>query len=98
MREIVFIGDAVTAAGFRLAGVATEVPDPEALAGAVEAARGATRVLVMTAGAHAALPPALARALDAADTPLLALVPDAQGQVPVADMEAEVRRALGIEV
>ena len=98
MHDILFIGDAVTAAGFRLAGVETRVPDPDALADTVEAARGETRVLVMTAETRAALPPRLGAALDASEAPLLALVPDVRGQVPVADMEAEVRRALGIEV
>ncbi|GGD43589.1 V-type ATP synthase subunit F [Sinisalibacter lacisalsi] len=98
MREIVFIGDAVTAAGFRLAGVESFAPGPQELAAVVEAEAPGARVLMMTAAAHAALPDALARVLEAGPAPLLALVPDAQGQAGVPDMEAEVRRALGIEV
>jgi vacuolar-type H+-ATPase subunit F/Vma7 len=98
MHDIIFIGDALTAAGFRLAGVETRVPASAALAGAVDTARGQCRVLVMTTALHATLPPPLARALELGDAPLLALVPDVQAQVPVADLEVEARRALGIEV
>ena len=98
MRDIIFIGDAVTAAGFRLAGIETRVPDPDTLAQSVDAARSECRVLVTTAATHAALPRALAQELEDGEAPLLALVPDVQGKMPVADMEAEVRRALGIEV
>lgn len=99
MREVIFIGDAVTAAGYRLAGVDTRVPAaPEELAETVEAARADCRVLITTAATFAALPPLLAQALERGETPLLALVPDVRGRMGVADMEAEVRRALGIEV
>ena len=98
MRDIIFIGDAVTAAGFRLAGVDTRVPGPDGLVEAVDAARQECRVLVTTAAIHAALPSRLAQELEDGEAPLLALVPDVQGQVPVADMGADVRRALGIEV
>jgi vacuolar-type H+-ATPase subunit F/Vma7 len=98
MREIVFIGDEVTAAGFRLAGIESFAPDRQDLVAVVKAEAPTARVLMMAAAAHAALPDTLARALAAGPAPLLALVPDAQGHVGVPDMEAEVRRALGIEV
>jgi len=98
MGGIVFIGDPVTAAGFRLAGVTSFAPEAADLAAMVEAEAPGATVLMMTPAAHAALPAALARALEQGKAPLLALVPDAQGRAPVPDMEDEVRRALGIEV
>lgn len=98
MHEIVFIGDALTAAGFRLAGVESHAPEPEALTGTVERLRGEARVLAITAGAFEALPAGLRRALEAGDAPLLAVLPDVQGQAAPPDLEADVRRALGLEV
>ncbi len=98
MRDILFIGDEVTAAGFRMAGVESLAPRAEELAATVEAALGGCRVLVTTAAVQAALPRRLARALEASETPLLAVVPDVQEQRQGADMDAIVRRALGIEV
>ncbi|GKY88754.1 V-type ATP synthase subunit F [Sinisalibacter aestuarii] len=98
MRDVIFIGDAVTAAGFRLAGVPSYVPEEGALDALVgELARDAM-VLMMTAETLAALPGPVAQALETGDDPLLAIVPDARGSIAVPDIETEVRRALGIEV
>ena len=44
MRDVVFIGDAVTAAGFRLAGVPSLAPEAGELPGAVAEARRDCRV------------------------------------------------------
>lgn len=98
MRDVVFIGDTLTAVGFRLAGVPSFAPAPEDLAGRVDAERATCRVLMITAGAFAALPPKLAETLEAAQSPLLAILPDVQGRDAVPDIERAVRKALGIEV
>lgn len=98
MLDIIFIGDALTAAGYRLAGIETRTPDPDQLVTVVEVALEECRVLVMTAAYFEALPPHLAREMEAREMPLMSLVPDVQGRKDVPDMEAEVRRALGIEV
>ncbi len=98
MRDMIFIGDEVTAAGFRLAGVPSFAPEPERLAAVVIEERKDCRILAMTAALLAALPQPLARELVGAREPLLAILPDARDTVPVPDLEAEVRKALGIEV
>ena len=97
MRDVVFIGDDITALGFRLAGVETHAPEPDALAARVAELRGTARMILMTPGAFATLPPRLAQELADSEQPLLAIVPDARGLVPVPDTEREVKRALGIE-
>jgi len=98
MRDMIFIGDGVTAAGFRLAGVPSFAPEPGELAATVTAERGDCRVLAMTAASLGALPERMASELVASAEPLLAIVPDARRSVPTPDLETDVRRVLGIEV
>ena len=97
MQDVVFIGDEITALGFRLAGLETHSPDPDALAARVAELRGTARVMLMTPETFDALPLRLAQELADREHPLLALIPDACRTAPVPDMELEVKRALGIE-
>ncbi|MEC3862784.1 V-type ATP synthase subunit F [Mesobacterium sp. TK19101] len=98
MFDMVFIGDRVTAAGFRLAGIPSFSPAPDELAATVSAERARCRILALTAEMFAALPGPLAEQLQDAHVPLLAVIPDARDRIPVPDMDLAVRRALGIEV
>ncbi len=84
MRAPVFIGDEVTAAGFRLAGAETW---------AVEAGNEEAQV---TAAFAAALPEAVVRRFMAAPRPLLAVVEDARGEVPLPDVTARLRKQVGV--
>jgi vacuolar-type H+-ATPase subunit F/Vma7 len=97
MRDVVFIGDDITALGFRLAGIETHSPEPDALGAVVADFRGAAQLLMMTPDAFAALPPRLAQELADSEMPLLAIIPDARGNIPIPDTEQDVKRALGIE-
>lgn len=98
MRELIFIGDALTAAGFRLAGVESFAPQADRLVERIEAERPRCKVMAVTAPLFAALPEPLARELRQAEQPLLAIVPDIGASTPPPDMDEDVRRALGIEV
>ncbi|WP_343115713.1 V-type ATP synthase subunit F [Ostreiculturibacter nitratireducens] len=98
MPEVIFIGDDVTAAGFRLAGVPSFSPDPARLEEVIASEGEDCRMIVMTAEMLSRLPERVARGLLESSYPLLAVVPDARETVAVPDIEAEVRRALGIEV
>ncbi len=98
MHEVVFIGDDITAIGFRLAGVHSIVPRSGELADVVARERSTCRVLVITAALFGSLPTKLGDDLKQAMSPLLAIVPDARRTAPVPDLERQVRRALGIEV
>lgn len=92
---LAFVGDALTAAGFRLAGVRTFAPQPGEERAAFAQALAAAAVVFVTPAVAAKLEPAeLERAL-AAGAPLVAIVP---GETPPAFEPAErVRRQLGIE-
>ncbi|MBF0190746.1 MAG: Vacuolar H+transporting two-sector ATPase F subunit [Magnetococcales bacterium] len=98
MSAPVFIGDEVSAAGWRLAGVRVIIPEPgqEALA--------VTRVLDDTKSELALLAAPCARLLPAlllerfltSVTPLTLVVPDARGLAQPPDLAARVRGRLGM--
>ncbi|GIL05918.1 MAG: hypothetical protein AMXMBFR72_17130 [Betaproteobacteria bacterium] len=96
---LAFVGDALTAAGFRLAGVRTFAPQPgEERAAFAQALAAAAAVFVTPAVAAKLEPVELERAL-VAGAPLVAIVP-APDQVrgpPPFDPAERVRRQLGIE-
>lgn len=95
MAAPVFIGDELTAAGFRLAGASVRTPPPEAIESALQAALQEATLIVIGAGAAARLPPSmLERALESTD-PVVAVVPDALGDEPPS-LAGEIRRRLGI--
>jgi len=97
MGDVVFIGDEITALGFRLAGVEIHVPDPGEAPRLVAGLRDRAALIMMTPDSFATLPARLARALEDSEAPLLAIVADARGLLPVPDTERDVKRALGIE-
>jgi vacuolar-type H+-ATPase subunit F/Vma7 len=93
---IVFLGDEVSAAGFRLAGLSVRVPlDGEEQQALAEAAASAELVLITAAFARR-LPPALLDRYQSGSRPLVGVVPDVTGGVWPADLAAEIRRHLGI--
>ena len=97
MGSAVFIGDELTAAGFRLTGIDTVAPEPEAVAEALRAARKDAALVIMTAELARHVP---AQELDAAlmaEAPAFAVIPDVRMHVPLPDLAKRLRRALGIE-
>lgn len=94
----VFIGDEVTAAGFRLAGLDTRAPAREEAGRALARAReeGPPLILLTAEYAEQVTDSALHAAL-VAGRPLLLLVPDAAGRVPVPDLLARIRARVGLE-
>lgn len=95
----VFIGDEVTAAGWRLAGLDTCVPDtPSEAARALARARAGGASLVLLSAEYAAHVPEdrLHRAIASASPPV-AIVPDAPGRAAVPDLAARVRSRIGLE-
>jgi vacuolar-type H+-ATPase subunit F/Vma7 len=98
MARVVYFGDEVTAAGFRLAGVETRVIEPGAAGDALrEALDGDDDCVLFSAPLTEFVPVALLRqALESLD-PLFAVVPDIRSQGTRPDLAREVRNALGIE-
>ncbi len=93
----VFIGDEVTAAGYRLAGAAVLTPDLSAVPETFEACRRGAELILMTAEFAQHIDAARLETAQRADRPLLVIVPDARNLTPIPDLEAELRAALGIE-
>jgi vacuolar-type H+-ATPase subunit F/Vma7 len=98
MARIAYVGDEVTAAGFRLAGVETYTPGPAQAAEALRQAIDDDSDCILLSCALAPCVPA-AQLLEAwtALRPLLALVADARGDCVAPDVASEVRDALGLD-
>jgi vacuolar-type H+-ATPase subunit F/Vma7 len=98
MVRVLYIGDEVTAAGYRLAGAETRVPAPSEAGDVFRRAcsDGADVILLSAALAPQIDPGELSAAL-IAEAPLTAIVPDAFGRCPPPDVARDVRLALGIE-
>lgn len=99
MAHIVYLGDEVTAAGFRLAGLETRVVSPgDAAATLREVRAGVDTECVLLSGALIDYVPAAELEVALSDdSPLLALVPDILGQGTPPDLGRQVRNALGID-
>lgn len=92
----VFLGDAVTAAGLRLAGVRCESPGPAEAAGVFRRARHDAALLLLSAELAEALPPELlAEALREQRPPTL-VIGDLRGQQAPPDRVAALKRQLGL--
>ena len=95
MVQPLFLGDPVTAAGFRLAGFATLSPEADAIHAAFLAAlEDAPLVVVSRALVERIGPAALREAIARADPPV-SVVADVTG--PPRSLSGQVRRALGVE-
>lgn len=93
----VFIGDELTAAGYRLAGIDVVVAAPAEAAAQLAAVLSRQPPLVLIgADCAAAIPPAVLDAALAAFAPAVGVVPDAAARVGFPDLSARVRATLGI--
>lgn len=97
MARPILIGDRLTTAGFRLAGVRALVTEPADAGPVLREALEMGGPVMITAALAAYVPTAqLEKAILAADPPL-AVIPDIARTREPADMGAAVRRALGVE-
>ena len=93
----VFIGDEVTAAGYRLAGMEVRVTTPAASAETLQAVcTGDPPLVLITAACAAGLPETLLRhRLQSLNPPLL-VVGDAAGEVAIPDLVRALRARVGL--
>ncbi len=92
----VFIGDTLSALGYRLAGARAIAPDDGNLAETFDAACAEASLVLITAGLAARLPRGrLGGALSSGA--LVLIVPDVRNQRAMPDAAELVRRQLGIE-
>ena len=94
---LVFIGNAVRAAGYRLGGFATVTPEAGHEVAAVERALKTGAIVVIDADSAELLPPARLEKWLALGLPPIAIAPHADGTCSRADPAERVRVQLGLD-
>ncbi|WP_137893150.1 V-type ATP synthase subunit F [Ramlibacter sp. 2FC] len=92
----IFLGDEVSAAGFRLAGARARVPAPGEEASFLEQARREAELVLLSAECAARIPAPLLRRALTAPLPLVLVVPDLLGRAEPPDLAARLLAQLGI--
>ena len=98
MGQVIFIGDEVTAAGFRLAGVACHSPERNELPDLLAKERDECDLIMITAQFAAWLEADTVEEMALWSRPLVAILPDIRNHQTPPNLEHAVRRELGIEV
>ena len=93
----VYLGDEVSGAGFRLAGALVRTPRPGEEAATLAWARASAPLVLVSATVAAGAGDALMRTALSALSPLLLVLPDLHGEVPLPDLAARLRGQLGLE-
>jgi vacuolar-type H+-ATPase subunit F/Vma7 len=97
MTTVAFIGDELTASGYRLAGAAAFVVPREETRAALELARSSAALILIGAAHAASLPDAELAALLSQLRPLTVVVDDILAEHAPPDLDQLVLRALGVE-
>ncbi len=96
MRTPLFIGDDISAAGFRLSGTRIRSPLPEELAQTLAWANQEASLIMISAGYAALLPPAQLQVYLTQETPLFVVIPDIRSPVDASHLTAALRSQLGV--
>jgi vacuolar-type H+-ATPase subunit F/Vma7 len=97
MSQIIFIGDELTATGFRLTSIETVAPSPEAARDALAQARTRAQLVLLTADCARNIPAAELEDALLAEMPIVAIIPDILGKTPPPDLARRLRTVLGID-
>jgi vacuolar-type H+-ATPase subunit F/Vma7 len=92
-----YLGDEISAAGWRLAGVHVRTPTPGRAQSALAEACAHAEVVLLSARLAAEVGERPLRSVLSATSPLVLVVPDLDGKVPVADLAARLHAQLGLE-
>jgi vacuolar-type H+-ATPase subunit F/Vma7 len=96
MGAFAYVGNAVDAAGFRLAGIQSWAPDRGAELAAFRAARASAEAMFVALAVAEQLPRAELDAALAGDRPVVVLIPESAGANPLEPAE-RARTQLGLE-
>lgn len=91
-----FIGDEVTAAGYRLAGIETQIADSASVLTAIRQACERASLVLVGSSAVAGMQSAELDELLASESPPVLVVPDIPGRQPVPDIAARIYKQLGM--
>ena len=97
MAAPIYLGDEVSAAGYRLAGAIVRTPQSGEEAAVLAWARAQAPLVLVSAPVAAAVAEPAMRAAVSARAPLVLIVPDRHGVVPLPDLAARLRAQLGLE-
>jgi vacuolar-type H+-ATPase subunit F/Vma7 len=97
MGAAVYLGDAVSAAGYRLAGAVVRTPAAGEEAAALAWARTQAPLVLLSSSVASQIGDTTMRAALSAPAPLLLIVPDLHGEVPLPDLAARLRTQLGLD-
>ena len=92
----VYIGDAVSAAGYRLAGLQVHVPATDDLPGLIERACREAPLVLLGADVAARLPAAELDRLLSGIAPAVVVVPDIRARADLPDLATRLRAELGV--
>ena len=92
----VFIGDEVSAQGYRLAGLATLVPDQGNLIAQIRRRCAQAPLVLIDAALTRQIPAAALDELLAGTSPPVLIAPAVRGAAPLPDIATRVRRQLGV--
>lgn len=96
MAVCAFIGNEISALGFRLVGAECHHPEPHEASALFSRLRETTPLIILTAELAASIPPDRLRLKRSDGWPLVLVVQDARGRVAAPDLIAETRRHLGM--
>ena len=96
MTAPLFIGDEVTAAGFRLAGVRIRTPKPEDLMQVISWASDNTSLIMITPEYLAFISTEARAKLLSQVTPPTVVIPDINANYPVEDLARQLKTQLGV--
>lgn len=97
MTAAVFLGDEVSAAGYRLAGSIVRTPLAGEEAAALAWARAHAPLVLLSSAVAQCIGESVLRAALSAPAPLVLIVPDLHDEVPLPDLAARLRGQLGLE-
>ena len=97
MTGAVYIGDEISAAGWRLAGVQVSVPAAGDETAALSRARELAPLVLVSAAVAVHIDAAALATAAAVLTPLVLVLPDPQGQAALPDLAARLRSQLGLD-
>lgn len=97
MTAPVYLGDEVSAAGYRLAGALVRTPQAGEEKAALAWACGQAPLVLLSAAVAAGIGDKALRTTLAATVPLVLIVPDLQGEAALPDLATRLRAQLGLE-
>ena len=96
MTAPLFIGDEVSAAGYRLAGVRVRTPVADELVQVIDWASNNVSIIMITTAYMKQLPEPMREQLVKQEQPPVVVVPDIRSQAVFEDLAARFRQTLGI--